>query len=130
MNWTDANPSDVKTIHMRHEGDVNSYWDVVLKDNTKMKFYGYESGPHYEDGPKADASLWDDNPKLYEFLCDINLQIPEFDPSEDAVDYDLSFNHTSKHIMVRMSDVVIQKNDGGNWDKYVKVEGIFDYTLK
>lgn len=90
MNWSTVKPSDLKSIHLRYEGDVNSYWRFSL-DGVEHRFYGYESGPHFEGGPDSDGSLWDHNPTLYDFLCDLHypLQHPEWDSDYEGIDFDL-----------------------------------------
>lgn len=98
-DWKTVKPIDVRKIHVRFEGDVNTYWDVTLKDGTSMEFYGYESGPHYgsAEHPNCDGSLWDDNAELYDWLVDVvNLEIPHFDPSKEAVDFDLAFTSIAR----------------------------------
>lgn len=124
MDWKLVKPSDIKSIHMRFEGDVNSYWDVKLKDGTGGKFYGCESGPHYEEN---DYSLWDDNQELYDFLCELQqVHVPGNRSDDDGVDFDLVFTHPNRAIM---SNIVVQKHDDGTWDKYEKVKGSFVVKL-
>lgn len=124
MNWSTVKPTDIKSIHMRNEGDINSYWDLTLKDGTRQEFYGYESGPHYGSGPKVDEALWDDNEKLYEWLCDLNaglVSIPEF-KDDDGIDYDLTLSTLNGKLIGMVSNIVIQRDDGsGKYEQLISL---------
>ncbi len=122
MNWSTVKPTDIRSIHLRLEGEVNTQWKVILKDGTVMGFDGVESGPHYMNGPKASYSLWDDNQDLYNWLCDLQskISIPVWDPEEEAVDCDITLSTEENRLIGTLSDIVVQHNDDGDWTRTTK----------
>jgi hypothetical protein len=110
MNWSMVKLDDVKAVHMRLEGEVNAYWTVTLKDGTVEKFYGYESGPHFES---SDSGLDEVNPELYEDLLNLTfLEIRDWNSETEAVDYDLTLvHHTDGDIVGEVTNIEVQHED-------------------
>ena len=112
-------------------------WDVELNDGTKMGFYGYQSGPHYDDGPRVDGSLWDDNQELYEWLLHLSsIEVPYWNPEgPEAVEFDLSLKRArSKPNLLVATVTNIQvyhsEGDGVVADKAIPYPGVYTYNLK
>lgn len=107
--------TDLKTIHMRYEGEMNTYWDLTLNDGRTQNFYGYQSSPTYDSG-----YLHQDNKPLSDWLCELVglLDIPHWDCETEAVDFDLRVrpNRSGKTVLCFIANIKVQHEDDSTTD--------------